>query len=59
MGQVSTEQVVAIIDAVQPDTIVQQTTPEFNPWWFSLFLVIVPVILAPFVTTWVQRKRNK
>jgi hypothetical protein len=58
MGQVSTEQVVAIIDAVQPDTVVQQA-PQVSPWWWSMLLVIIPVILAPFVATWVQRRKKK
>jgi hypothetical protein len=50
MGQISTEQTVAIIEAVNQK--------EINPWWFSLLLVIVPVILAPFVATWVRKRKN-
>ncbi len=60
MGQVSTEQTVAIIEAVGdaiPDTIVQEAT--INPWWWSMLLVVVPVLLAPFIATWVQNRRKK
>jgi hypothetical protein len=60
MGQVSTEQTVAIIEAVgeavnQPEA----ANDPVNYWWFSLLLVIVPVILAPFVATWFQKRKQK
>ncbi len=51
MGQVNTEQAVAIIDAVadavdaaQPD-VVQQVQSEPNYWWL-LSLAVIPVFLG-------------
>ena len=55
MGQVSTEQVVAIIDAVQPEAAVSS---EPNYWWLML-IAVVPVVLAPFVATWFQKRKLK
>ena len=52
MGQVSTEQTVAIIDAVgeavsnaQPD-VVMKSEPNMN-FWPLLMIAIVPVIIVP------------
>ena len=60
MGQVSTEQTVAIIEAVgdaMPDpTMHAQSNMNF---WPLLLIAVIPVVLAPFVATWFQRRRNK
>ena len=55
MGQVSTEQTVAIIEAVQQDPRMH-ADPNMN-FWPLLLLAVIPVILAPFVATWVQKRR--
>jgi hypothetical protein len=59
MGQVSTEQTVAIIeavgDAVNPS--VMRAEPNMS-FWPLLLIAVIPVVLAPFVATWI-RKRKK
>ena len=56
----SVEQTVAIIeavgDAINPD--VMHAEPNMN-FWPLLLLAVIPVILAPFVATWFQRRRKK
>jgi hypothetical protein len=54
MGQVSTEQTVAIIEAVgdavgnaQPDTTIMQAEPNMN-FWPMLIIEIAPVVVIPF-----------
>jgi hypothetical protein len=61
MGQVSTEQTVAIIEAVgeaiKTDTVIH---PEPNmAFWPLLIIAIVPVILAPFVAMWFKKRKKK
>jgi len=57
MGQVSTEQTVAIIEAVG-DAIapapVMQAEPNMN-FWHLLWLAIIPVILG----WWLNKRRKK
>ena len=60
MGQVSTEQTVAIIesvadaiDAATPDTVTT-VIPEPNYWW-ALSLVILPVMLG----YWLNHRRKR
>jgi len=57
MGQVSTEQTVAIIEAVQQDPRMH-AEPNMS-FWPLLLLAVIPVILAPFVATWFQKRRKK
>lgn len=61
MGQVSTEQTVAIIDSVAnalntkaPVTKVIIETPDPNYWWL-LSLGVIPVVLG----WWLNKKRKK
>ncbi len=51
MGQMATEQTVAIIDAVRETVEVAQ--PEPTGKWWALLLVLLPVIL-----TWVLSKKK-
>ena len=60
MGQVSTEQTVAIIEAVGeaiPDPVMQ-AEPNMS-FWPLLLIAVIPVVLAPFVATWFQKRRKK
>lgn len=45
MGQVSTEQTVAIIDSVTKT--VEATKSETNYWWL-LLIAVIPAIVVPF-----------
>ena len=61
MGQVSTEQTVAIIEAVGnaiPEPTPMQAEPNMN-FWPLLAIAVVPVILAPFITMWVKKRMKK
>jgi hypothetical protein len=57
MGQVSTEQTVAIIeavgDAIQPNPVVMQAEPNMNYWWL-LSLAVIPV----FLTYWLNKRKK-
>lgn len=60
MGQVSTEQTVAIIDSVTKT--VEATKSEPNYWWL-LLIAVIPVIAVPFFL-WAKKtlsdiRRNK
>ncbi len=59
MGQVSTEQTVRIIEAVgeaMPDSTMH-AEPNMS-FWPLMLIAVVPVILAPFVATWIQRRKK-
>ena len=59
MGQVSTEQTVAIIEAVgdaMPDPVMR-SEPNMA-FWPLLLIAVIPVILAPFVATWFKRRKK-
>ena len=61
MGFVSTEQTVAIIEAVGdaiPEQPVMQSEPNMN-FWPLLAIAVVPVILAPFIAMWVKKRIKK
>lgn len=58
MGQVSTEQTVAIIEAVGnaiPDKM--QSQPNMN-FWPLLFIAVVPVVLTPFIAIWLKKRKK-
>ena len=54
MGQVSTEQTVAIIEAVGDATRPMKAEPNMN-FWPLLLLAIVPVLLG----YWLNKRRKK
>jgi hypothetical protein len=59
MGQVSTEQTVAIIEAVgeaMPNPTMH-AEPNMN-FWPLLLIAVAPVILAPFVAWWWKRRKK-
>ena len=60
MGQINTAQAVEIIEAVgeaMPDPTMH-AEPNMS-FWPLLLLAVIPVILAPFVATWFQKRRKK
>jgi len=60
MGMVSTEQTVAIIEAVGdaiPETSMR-AEPNMN-FWPLLAIAIIPVVLAPFIAMWVKKRMKK
>jgi len=61
MGQVSTEQTVAIIESVsnamnQPDPVIQIIQPDPNYWWLAL-IAVLPVIAGGI--HWKRKKYGK
>lgn len=51
MGQMATEQTIAIIEAAK------DTTSEPNYWWLML-IAVLPVILAPFIAIWLNKRKK-
>jgi hypothetical protein len=50
MGQVSTEQTVAIIDAVSNAVEKVQPEPEATNYWWLLLIAIIPAVIALWKT---------
>jgi hypothetical protein len=60
MGIVSTEQTVAIIEAVGEAIPEAQMRSEPNmAFWPLLAIAIIPVVLAPFIAMWVKKRMKK
>jgi hypothetical protein len=62
MGFVSTEQTVAIIEAVgeaMPDPTPAMRSEPNMAFWPLLAIAVVPVILAPFIAMWVKKRLKK
>jgi hypothetical protein len=52
----STEQTTAVIESTAEAIARTNPDPEPTNYWWLLLIAVIPVILAPFVATWIKRK---